>query len=109
MSQIFRKKLDYQDIEIWWHSGFIQNCHELEKKQVSITCWSVVNIYFCEMEESEEKYYLGFDFSTQQIKGVVIDEDLKVIAESNVSFDKDLKVKLKIKAIQIFDFHSLFV
>ena len=61
------------------------------------------------MEESEEKYYLGFDFSTQQIKGVVIDEDLKVIAESNVSFDKDLKVKLKIKAIQIFVFHSLFV
>ena len=36
------------------------------------------------MEETAEKYYLGFDFSTQQIKGVVINED-------NVSFDKDLK------------------
>ena len=43
------------------------------------------------MEETAEKYYLGFDFSTQQIKGVVINEDLKVIAEDNVSFDKDLK------------------
>ena len=43
------------------------------------------------MEEKKEKYYLGFDFSTQQIKGVVIDDDLNVIAEDNVSFDKDLK------------------
>ena len=43
------------------------------------------------MEEKKEKYYLGLDFSTQQIKGVVIDDDLNVIAEDNVSFDKDLK------------------
>ena len=41
--------------------------------------------------EAEESLYLGFDFSTQQIKAVVIDEALKVVAEEHVNFDQDLK------------------
>ncbi|KAK7092530.1 xylulose kinase-like [Littorina saxatilis] len=34
--------------------------------------------------------YVGFDFSTQQIKVLAIDEDLKVIHEEAVRFDSDL-------------------
>ncbi|EEB09100.1 xylulose kinase [Schizosaccharomyces japonicus yFS275] len=34
--------------------------------------------------------FLGFDLSTQQLKGVVIDEKLNVLHESSVEFDKDL-------------------
>ena len=62
------------------------------------------------MERNEEdRIYLGFDFSTQQvrtrhsnftlltyksyfqIKGIAIDESLKVLAEDHVTFDLDLK------------------
>jgi len=41
--------------------------------------------------EEEQKLFLGFDFSTQQIKAIVIDDTLKVIAEEQVHFDNDLK------------------
>uniref|UniRef100_A0A8B9VAF6 Xylulose kinase n=2 Tax=Anas TaxID=8835 RepID=A0A8B9VAF6_9AVES len=34
--------------------------------------------------------FLGWDFSTQQLKVIAIDEHLKVIYEDNVHFDKDL-------------------
>ncbi|XP_074841213.1 xylulose kinase isoform X4 [Carettochelys insculpta] len=34
--------------------------------------------------------YLGWDFSTQQLKVIAIDEQLRVIYEDNVQFDKDL-------------------
>ncbi|XP_064284103.1 xylulose kinase isoform X3 [Passer domesticus] len=34
--------------------------------------------------------YLGWDFSTQQLKVIAIDEQLRVIYEDNVHFDKDL-------------------
>ena len=40
---------------------------------------------------AEGNLYLGFDFSTQQIKAVIIDDALKVIAEEHVNFDQDLK------------------
>ena len=43
------------------------------------------------MATTEGNLYLGFDFSTQQIKAVIIDEALKVIAEEHVNFDQDLK------------------
>lgn len=39
---------------------------------------------------SECCVYLGFDFSTQQIKCVAIDEDLNFICEKSVKFDTDL-------------------
>jgi len=45
------------------------------------------------MEEGEDngaKNFIGFDFSTQQIKAVVIDENLEVVAESSVHFDSML-------------------
>jgi len=45
------------------------------------------------MEETEEilpRQFLGLDFSTQQIKAVVINEDLSVSAEANVHFDSML-------------------
>ncbi|XP_063003489.1 xylulose kinase [Elgaria multicarinata webbii] len=42
------------------------------------------------MAAPAEPYYLGWDFSTQQLKVVVIDEQLRVIHEDNVNFDKDL-------------------
>ncbi|TWU73567.1 hypothetical protein ED733_004408 [Metarhizium rileyi] len=34
--------------------------------------------------------YLGFDLSTQQLKAIVVDSDLKTIAQSKVDFDADL-------------------
>ena len=37
------------------------------------------------------RLYLGLDLSTQQLKGIVIDEELKTIAEEAISFnDKTL-------------------
>jgi xylulokinase len=40
-----------------------------------------------------QRLYLGLDLSTQQLKGVVIDEQLQTIAEEAVSFnDKSLLV-----------------
>ncbi|KAI1777819.1 actin-like ATPase domain-containing protein [Hypoxylon cercidicola] len=44
--------------------------------------------------------YLGFDLSTQQLKGkiaIVIASDLKVISEAKVDFDADFAEKYKIK------------
>ncbi|CAH2281986.1 xylulose kinase isoform X1 [Pelobates cultripes] len=35
-------------------------------------------------------YYLGFDFSTQQLKVIAVNEHLRVVYEDNVQFDKDL-------------------
>lgn len=34
--------------------------------------------------------FLGFDSSTQQLKALVIDKDLKVVTEASVHFDNDL-------------------
>ncbi|KFM74582.1 Xylulose kinase, partial [Stegodyphus mimosarum] len=38
----------------------------------------------------EEISYLGFDFSTQQLKAVVINDKLEVTHQSAVQFDVDL-------------------
>ncbi|GIZ39544.1 hypothetical protein CKM354_000292500 [Cercospora kikuchii] len=35
--------------------------------------------------------YMGFDLSTQQLKGIVVDSNLKLIYEAKVDFDADLK------------------
>ncbi|PIB01448.1 putative D-xylulose kinase A [Cercospora beticola] len=35
--------------------------------------------------------YMGFDLSTQQLKGIVVDSNLKLIHEAKVDFDADLK------------------
>jgi len=40
--------------------------------------------------QDEEKCYLGLDFSTQQIKAVVINDQLEVTAETHVHFDSML-------------------
>ncbi|KAK4135484.1 actin-like ATPase domain-containing protein [Trichocladium antarcticum] len=37
--------------------------------------------------------YLGFDLSTQQLKAIVVQSDLHVVADANVDFDKDLGSK----------------
>ncbi|KAK9462806.1 uncharacterized protein V1516DRAFT_634238 [Lipomyces oligophaga] len=37
----------------------------------------------------DEDLFLGFDLSTQQIKAVVINEELELVVESNVEFDVD--------------------
>ncbi|XP_037747070.1 xylulose kinase isoform X2 [Chelonia mydas] len=42
------------------------------------------------MAASEAPCYLGWDFSTQQLKVIAIDEQLRVIYEDNIHFDKDL-------------------
>ncbi|XP_067398864.1 xylulose kinase isoform X3 [Emydura macquarii macquarii] len=42
------------------------------------------------MAASVAPCYLGWDFSTQQLKVIAIDEQLRVIYEDNIHFDKDL-------------------
>ncbi|KAI1631814.1 hypothetical protein F4809DRAFT_135194 [Biscogniauxia mediterranea] len=37
--------------------------------------------------------YLGFDLSTQQLKAIVIESDLKVVCEAKVDFDADFAAK----------------
>ncbi|XP_028026248.1 xylulose kinase [Bombyx mandarina] len=41
-------------------------------------------------EESKNKSFLGFDFSTQRLKALVINEDYNVLHEADVEFDVDL-------------------
>jgi xylulokinase len=44
-------------------------------------------------DKASQRLYLGLDLSTQQLKGVVIDEQLKTVAEEAISFnDKSLLV-----------------
>ena len=44
-------------------------------------------------EKARQRLYLGLDLSTQQLKGVVIDEQLQTIAEEAISFnDKSILV-----------------
>nr|XP_033787587.1 xylulose kinase isoform X1 [Geotrypetes seraphini]XP_033787588.1 xylulose kinase isoform X1 [Geotrypetes seraphini] len=42
------------------------------------------------MASAPRRTFLGFDFSTQQLKVIAIDESLEVIYEDNVHFDKEL-------------------
>uniref|UniRef100_A0A6Q2Z5W3 Xylulose kinase n=1 Tax=Esox lucius TaxID=8010 RepID=A0A6Q2Z5W3_ESOLU len=42
------------------------------------------------MAASTESYYLGFDFSTQQLKVVAVDGNLNVVHQANVQFDSEL-------------------
>ncbi|PSN58396.1 Xylulose kinase [Blattella germanica] len=42
------------------------------------------------MSVQNESTYLGFDFSTQQLKAVVLNNDLQIIKEAIVQFDSDL-------------------
>ncbi|XP_068622470.1 xylulose kinase [Battus philenor] len=42
------------------------------------------------IEETKKKSFLGFDFSTQRLKAVVIGEDYVVQQEADVEFDNDL-------------------
>lgn len=39
---------------------------------------------------SQDSYYLGFDLSTQQLKCLAIDQDLKIVHSETVEFEKDL-------------------
>ncbi|XP_052758165.1 xylulose kinase [Galleria mellonella] len=41
-------------------------------------------------DETRKKTFLGFDFSTQRLKALVIGEDYGVLHEANVEFDSDL-------------------
>uniref|UniRef100_A0A1B6CG66 Carbohydrate kinase FGGY N-terminal domain-containing protein n=1 Tax=Clastoptera arizonana TaxID=38151 RepID=A0A1B6CG66_9HEMI len=40
--------------------------------------------------EEEEKTYLGLDFSTQQLKGVIINDKLEILHQTQVQFDTNL-------------------
>ncbi|KAK0094081.1 hypothetical protein PV326_011862 [Microctonus aethiopoides] len=42
------------------------------------------------MGETSGPTYLGLDLSTQQLKAVVVDDELKILYEANVEFDNDL-------------------
>lgn len=38
----------------------------------------------------DDKIWIGFDLSTQQLKSLAINEELDIVFEANVQFDKDL-------------------
>ena len=38
-------------------------------------------------DKTHQRLYLGLDLSTQQLKGVVIDEQLQTVAEEAISFN----------------------
>ena len=37
-----------------------------------------------------EELYIGFDFSTQQLKATILDDKLNLVCEESVVFDSDL-------------------
>jgi len=43
-----------------------------------------------EEEDQPERHFIGFDFSTQQIKAVVVNSGLEVTTETHVHFDSML-------------------
>ncbi|KAL2132671.1 hypothetical protein VTI74DRAFT_3541 [Chaetomium olivicolor] len=45
----------------------------------------------------EGPLYLGFDLSTQQLKAIVVQSDLNVVADAKVDFDQDFGAKYGIK------------
>ena len=59
--------------------------------------WNLIYDYFptiCEQPVPEGNkmaapLFMGFDSSTQQLKALVIDKDLKVVTEASVHFDND--------------------
>lgn len=38
----------------------------------------------------ETDLFIGFDFSTQQLKAIVLDDKLNLVCEESVVFDSDL-------------------
>lgn len=47
----------------------------------------------------EHNYYLGLDLSTQQLKGIVVDDKLKQIALEKVDFDADFPAYKTVKGV----------
>ena len=46
--------------------------------------------YWTRQPVSNGPLYLGFDLSTQQLKGIIVESNLKLIYEAKVDFDEDL-------------------
>ncbi|KAH6849720.1 hypothetical protein B0I37DRAFT_94948 [Chaetomium sp. MPI-CAGE-AT-0009] len=46
---------------------------------------------------SDGPLYLGFDLSTQQLKAIVVQSDLNVVADAKVDFDQDFSSKYNVK------------
>ncbi|KAL1839938.1 hypothetical protein VTJ49DRAFT_982 [Mycothermus thermophilus] len=46
---------------------------------------------------SDGPLYLGFDLSTQQLKAIVIQSDLQIVADAKVEFDQDFGAKYGVK------------
>ena len=56
--------------------------------------------------EGLPKFYLGFDFGTQSVKAVVVDENLEVVHETGVHFDKDLP---EFRYVSLSLYHSMYM
>lgn len=63
---------------------------EPEQWQVTVDRWTVSTARMEDEIKEDDKCYIGLDFSTQQIKAVVINGQLEVIAETHVHFDSML-------------------
>ncbi|KAH3899025.1 related to Xylulose kinase [Saccharomycodes ludwigii] len=60
-----------------------------------------------EKKKENDKYFLGFDLSTQQIKALIINQSLKIIHSEKVEFSKDLPQYETTKGVYI-DGSSIF-
>ncbi|KAK0366572.1 hypothetical protein LTS02_006210 [Friedmanniomyces endolithicus] len=59
---------------------------------IPVNPWAFLKYLFPGNEAPKKgALYMGFDLSTQQLKGLVVDSDLKLVYEAKVDFDEDFK------------------
>lgn len=54
----------------------------------------------------DEKVWIGFDLSTQQLKSLAINEQLDIVFEANVHFDEDLP-EFRFDQFRIISFNQI--
>ncbi|KAK0250395.1 putative D-xylulose kinase A [Friedmanniomyces endolithicus] len=59
---------------------------------IPVNPWAFLQYFFPgNVATKQGALYMGFDLSTQQLKGLVVDSDLKLVYEAKVDFDEDFK------------------
>ncbi|TKA43021.1 hypothetical protein B0A54_05969 [Friedmanniomyces endolithicus] len=59
---------------------------------IPVNPWAFLKYFFPgNAVTNKSALYMGFDLSTQQLKGLVVDSDLKLVYEAKVDFDEDFK------------------
>ncbi|KAK3630191.1 hypothetical protein LTR56_017605 [Elasticomyces elasticus] len=70
----------------------VENCDSFgSMDSIPLNPWGFLKQFFGGNAPVKGALYMGFDLSTQQLKGIVVDSDLKLVHEAKVDFDADLK------------------